>query len=762
MNNAGLVVLALCLCGLLMGNTGADETVLKDKTLVVWVSPSTLDQSGGSALTIDDLHNGFDAVVFGELTPKKWMPGSDMFSRTEKDQAAWPEETVKPGTFVQIAIVYKRNQITAYRNGECFAKYRHEHPREFSPSSAVIIGKRHLQDRKPTGNAFKGVIQDARIYAGALNEETLAQLEPGKAAGPEPWAWWAFCEGDLSRDRTGRYGDIKLYGDIRLTEHGLELTGKDALFLAYPASDANSIQVPPPAWRGGDAVPDGVVLSTRVFRERLLEDPYRPGYHFAMPEDSGRPGDANGAFYANGRYHLMYLYDRRQSGFCWGHISSNDLVHWRHHPDAIGPGDGDEGCFSGGGFVDDDGTAYLSYWMLWGARGLGLARSSDPHYDRFEKLPENPVIQSTDWGLTETQDADGNPLIYGSADPTNVWKKDGVYYIAAGNLLVLNKYGRGEDSPPEMQGDWLDLFRSTDLKHWDYVHRFYERNPEWTDVSEDNMCPSFLPLPSRPEGGEPSGKYLLLFIAHNRGAQYYVGEYDTANETFIPENHGRMSWVDNTYFAPEALVDGQGRQVMWAWLTDNPDGEEAKGWSGVYGLPRTLWLGDDGTLRMAPVQELAMLRQQERAWKDIALDDGQTKALEGVEGDSCELALTIAPGACGQCGIKVRRSPGGEEETLLYYDAEKKELVFDATHSGITGRRVVERAPFALGDHEVLELRVFVDKSVVEIYANDRQAIGRRVYPGRDDSLGLVLFTQGGDATFKTVTAWDMMPSNPY
>jgi len=34
--------------------------------------------------------------------------------------------------------------------------------------------------------------------------------------------------------------------------------------------------------------------------------------------------------------------------------------------------------------------------------------------------------------------------------------------------------------------------------------------------------------------------------------------------------------------------------------------------------------------------------------------------------------------------------------------------------------------------------------------------------PARADSLGLVLFAQGGSARFRTVKAWDIMPSNPY
>ena len=68
----------------------------------------------------------------------------------------------------------------------------------------------------------------------------------------------------------------------------------------------------------------------------------------------------------------------------------------------------------------------------------------------------------------------------------------------------------------------------------------------------------------------------------------------------------------------------------------------------------------------------------------------------------------------------------------------------------------------ALSPATTEKLRVFVDKSVVEIFANDRQAIGRRVYPTRSDSLGLNLFANGGGARFESVKAWDMMPANPY
>jgi beta-fructofuranosidase len=398
--------------------------------------------------------------------------------------------------------------------------------------------------------------------------------------------------------------------------------------------------------------------------------------------------------------------------------------------------------------------------MLWGDKGIGLAKSRGPGFDSWAKLEANPVIKSTEWGITEAKDADGKTFLYGSADPSNIWKKDGKYYMLTGSLLVLNKIGRAENAPLSEQGDRLYLSVSDDLKHWKYLGVFYQRKPEWTDRSEDNMCPSFLPLPSSPDGGKPSAKHLLLFISHNKGCQYYVGDYK--DDRFFPDNHGRMTWVDNTYFAPEALIDGQGRQIMWVWLLDNPGGEKEKGWSGVYGLPRSLWLGDDGTLRMQPVKELETLRCHEQSWNGFALADGQAKTLDGVCGDSCEINAEIDVANAQRCGLKVRASNGGEEETILYYDAAAKELVFDATHSGGDGRKVVERAPFALKAGEPLKLRVFVDKSVVEIYANDRQAIGRRVYPVRNDSLGVSLFANGGTAQVKAVKAWEMMPSNPY
>jgi len=529
-------------------------------------------------------------------------------------------------------------------------------------------------------------------------------------------------------------------------------------------------------WVTDKPVPKFIIQSTRDFRERLLGDHYRPAFHFCEPEGAGSPGDPNGAFYYNGQYHLMYLYNREGRGFSWGHISSSDLLHWRHHPDAIGPGNGDEGCFSGGAFVDKNGKAVLSYWQLWGARGIGLAENNDKSFDKWTKSSSNPVIKSTDWGITVAKDKNNRDVIYGSADPSNIWFKDGQYYMLTGNLLVLRKYGshgtglpandpHGPGLPADsvsFQGDHLYLFASKDLKQWEYLHEFYKSDRRWTDKTEDNMCPSFLPLPSGPDGGTMSDKYLLLFISHNKGCQYYIGSY--RNDMFYPDNHGRMTWNDNAYFAPEALVDGKGRQIMWSWVFDDrPDSiKNYYGWTGSFGLPRSLWLGEDGTLRMRPVKELENLRQNEKVKRNFTVKAGSDSGLDDFGSELLELEITMLPGNSKKCGVMVCCSKDGREKTILYYDALKKKLMCDATGSSIGfGRKIVEGGPFELKPDEPLVLHVFVDRSIVEVFANDRQAVTRNIYPELRGT-GVKLFSEGGDVKVLSVKAWEMTPANPY
>jgi beta-fructofuranosidase len=226
-----------------------------------------------------------------------------------------------------------------------------------------------------------------------------------------------------------------------------------------------------------------------------------------------------------------------------------------------------------------------------------------------------------------------------------------------------------------------------------------------------------------------------------------------------------MSWVDNSFFAPESLLDDQGRRIMWAWIFDQPGFKMRTdyGWSGTLSLPRVLSLAADGTLRMNPPAEIERLRYNARQRANLTVKADADLALEGFDGNSLELHLEMDTRQATRCGLKVGCSPDGAEQTLVYYDATDKMLKADTTRSSLgDGPKSVEAGPFALQNGERLQMRVFVDKSVVEVFANGRQAVMRRMYPSRSDSVGVRLFAHGGDAQVALVQAWDMAASNPH
>lgn len=506
-----------------------------------------------------------------------------------------------------------------------------------------------------------------------------------------------------------------------------------------------------------------LIISTREYRETLLSDPYRPAFHFAIPDDEGIPGDPNGAFYADGVYHLMYLYkNSKTKGFHWGHISSVDLLHWRNHPDALTVEDGDDGCFSGGAFVDDDGTAYLTFWKFPSAGykadhgGIAIAYAKPP-YEKWERIYPIAIEGSKrSWGLLEW-DEDGKKKYIGCADPSNIWKMNGKYYMQTGNKVVLDNYGRNDNAESCYRGDWTELFSSEDLKTWKFVHRFYfnpHNDKNWPDETEDDMCPSFLPLYDEKENGEKTSKWLQLFISHNRGCQYYVGEVN--EEVFYPEVHGRMSWADNAYFAPEALIDNKKRQIIWSWLLDNlEDDFHEYGWSGVYGFPRVVWWKNN-RLNMAPAAELDSLQYNHQKFTQI-----RNGKIPVKNGELFRIKAVIDIKNQVKTGLRVRESSDGQTYTEIYYDKEKNVLGMDTTHSGENGWRKKEEAPLSLEEEEKLFLDIFVDKSVVEVYANERQAICRRVYPKNvKDAVGVTFI--GSLESIVSMEAWEMVPANPY
>ena len=64
-------------------------------------------------------------------------------------------------------------------------------------------------------------------------------------------------------------------------------------------------------------------------------------------------------------------------------------------------------------------------------------------------------------------------------------------------------------------------------------------------------------------------------------------------------------------------------------------------------------------------------------------------------------------------------------------------------------------APFALKEGEDLTLRVFIDKTFVEVFADDRQAAATAI-PFVAENTGINLFSKGGAIEVKTLKTWKM------
>lgn len=520
------------------------------------------------------------------------------------------------------------------------------------------------------------------------------------------------------------------------------------------STEARTVSPPPDKTRLVE-----LVEAQREFRDLLLSDPYRPTYHFANPEGRGMPFDPNGAIFWNGKYHLCYIYQRddriaerpggKRNFDCWGHASSVDLLHWRFHKPALMPGDPDLSMFSGNCFINNKDEATMLYHGV--GAGNCIATSSEPELDNWTKLPSNPIVPIPEKGSPEGK-------LFSSWDPHG-WTENGVHHAIFG-------------------GPTPALFKAKNLEDWEYMGPFMAKElPDVDEDHEDVSCPDFFKL---------GNKYALLCISHERGARIYLGEWK--NNQFHPETHQRMNFPGGTCFAPESLLDDKGRRIMWAWVLDRREelhitdftNPPPYGWSGIMTLPRVLSLDDDGTLRIEPAEELERLRLRERQKSNIVLDDGQTTRLEGIEGNTIELTMTIDPGDAEVVGLKVCASPDGKEETVIEYNPSAEELTIHLEKSSLDtsikhyyytmyfrGDRenpVVTKqvAPLKLRSGEKLELRIFIDRSIIEIFANNRQCITQRVYPTREDSTGIEVFSKGGSMTVNSLQAWDIAPTNQW
>jgi beta-fructofuranosidase len=180
-------------------------------------------------------------------------------------------------------------------------------------------------------------------------------------------------------------------------------------------------------------------------------------------------------------------------------------------------------------------------------------------------------------------------------------------------------------------------------------------------------------------------------------------------------------------------------------------------------LPRVLSLLPDGALGQAPAAELETLRGRHAALPAAPLAPGITPLPAGLPGDRIELLAEVDLGGAASAGLALRMTPDDEERTLVYYDRPGARLVVDRSRASLDGdtARDVREVALALAPGEPLRLRVFVDRSVVEVFANGRTCLASRVYPTRPDARGAALYAEGDGARLLALDGWEMTPVWP-
>jgi len=307
-------------------------------------------------------------------------------------------------------------------------------------------------------------------------------------------------------------------------------------------------------------------------------------------------------------------------------------------------------------------------------------------------------------------------------DP-DIWINDGIYY---------GVNGRSNKEPAV-------IMKSENLKDWDYIgellHPDFDEEKLGVERDEDISCANMFKL------GE---KWVLLCISHKLGCRYFIGDFK--GEQFLPEQHGKMSWAGAEFFAPESLQTPDGRRVMWAWCA--PRGARRslgkKLQTGIQSLPRELSLSEDGKLIIKPLRELEQLRTDEKRKENLTVKSDTTQLLKGIAGDTMELEIVLEAPLAREFGVKVLCDKDGNNGFTIASGKERKNLSVGYI-----------KPPFELKEGEDLTLRIFIDKHLIEVFANDRQAaLAWHEYDPQD--LQVSLFSKGGDLKVKSVSAWQM------
>ena len=486
-----------------------------------------------------------------------------------------------------------------------------------------------------------------------------------------------------------------------------------------------------------------------LFAQERYRERYRPQFHFS-PQINWT-NDPCGLVFAFGHYHLFFQHNSFANVWghmSWGHAVSPDLVHWKQLPVAI-PEDAHVAIFTGSSVVDSNNTSGLC--------------TSQPNcivsiYTGFTPKTEHAPEKQTQ-NLAFSQDGQtwskyaANPVLDlgrdDTRDPKVFWYQPAKYWV----MVIVQANDKK-----------VRLFSSPNLKQWRPLSDFGPQGAAG-GVWE---CPDLYALPIQGQPGQM--RWILKIglnpghIAGGSGEQYFIGHFD--GKTFTPDEvNGDIHWLDygrDCYcaltFNNEPRSEAP-RMIGWMNNWQYAARVPTSPWRGAMTLPRELSLANiNGKLRLLqrPVKEFTSLRSEEFQYEGGSEAELNRKLSAWPHrSQTFEMEASIRLGKARTIAWKILQAKN--DETTIGFDTTKNQIFVDRSKSAATqfskAFPSTTVAPLKLAGGS-LKLHVFVDKSSVEVFAQDGAVtLTNLVFP-KPDSTDLSLASSGGPMENVQLRMW--------
>jgi sucrose-6-phosphate hydrolase SacC (GH32 family) len=431
----------------------------------------------------------------------------------------------------------------------------------------------------------------------------------------------------------------------------------------------------------------------------LFSERYRPQFHYTTAK--GWINDPIGLVFYEGEYHIFNDHNPFSCRFPggktngeqshWSHAVSTDLVHWKHLPIAVYP-DNNGACWSGSGVVDWKNTT-------------GFQMGKEPPlvlvYTSAGKSFGQSLVYSNDRGRTWKK-YEGNPVLKQIAgdnrDPQVFWHEPTKKWV----MVLYVRRGSAH------------FFISDDLK-------------KWTAASEVALpgfheCPDLFELPV--DGDAKNAKWVL----YDARFHYWIGSFD--GKTFTPTAGPLRGDYGRNFYTAQSWHNTKNRRIQIGWMGGGKYPGMPFNQQMSFPCELTLRTVNNGVrLFRNPVREIEMLYDEKFTLTDKTLKPGDNP-LSDISGDLFDIEMEIEPGEASEFGIRLHDTP------ITYAGGKVSCLNCTADASPIGG---------------LLKLRILVDRTSLEVFANDGAVTMTCCFLPKEKNTKLDLYARDGNIHIRSL-----------